>query len=76
MPQLKREDRKYEKSCHVTRKRIEGEMAPRLTGPRPGADMPARITTDALKLEGSHTGVPEAPDYDAREITPSGDLEA
>ena len=67
VPVLKRGDRKYEKSCHEQRKNIEDELAQRLTGPRPGA---------ALYLEGSDTGIPEAPDYDAREITPSGDLEA
>ena len=38
--------------------------------------MPPRKATAALYLEGSETGIPEAPEYDAREITPSGDLEA
>ena len=69
---LQRKDRKYEKWCHVTHKRIQRELEQKLTGP----DMPARKATDALRLEGSNTGVPEAPDYDARELTPSDDLEA
>ena len=76
VPVLKRDDRKSEKSCHVTHKRIQSELEQKLTGPRPSADVPARRATDALKLKGSNTGLPEAQDYDARELTPSGDLEA